>query len=152
MDALTHYIEALREVLNASRTQPYTTPLRNLQEAAQSVLTAWDADMPILTTLIRSGREGWRTPTGTFRTFRKVERDDMTLLDPSDPDYYYTPNVPWVMYFLEGGFALHGAVWDDMWGTPTSHGCINIPVDIAAFLYEWADLGTLVWIHGHTDG
>jgi hypothetical protein len=114
-------------------------------------LTAWDNDLPVLTTLIRSGKEGWRTPTGTFRTFRKVVSDDMTLLSPDDPDYYYTPNVPWVMYFLDGGFALHGAVWDDMWGTPTSHGCVNIPVDIAAYLYEWAPVGTLVWIHGSTD-
>ncbi len=110
-------------------------------------LTAFEGDMPTLTTLIRSGKEGWRTPTGTFRTFRKVLADDMTLGDPSDPDYYFTPNVPWVMYFLDGGFALHGAVWDDMWGTPTSHGCVNIPVDIAAYLYEWAAVGTLVWIH-----
>ena len=110
-------------------------------------LTAWDGDMLVLTTLIRSGKEGWRTPTGTFRTFRKVVQDDMTLGDPSDPDYYFTPNVPWVMYFLEGGFAIHGAVWDDMWGTPTSHGCVNTPADIAAYLYEWAPLGTLIWIH-----
>jgi hypothetical protein len=111
-------------------------------------LTAWEGDMSVVTTLIRSGKEGWRTPTGTFRTFRKVEMEDMTLLDPSDPEYYYTPNVPWIMYFLDGGFALHGAVWDDMWGVPTSHGCVNIPVDIAAYLYDWAPLGTLVWIHG----
>lgn len=110
-------------------------------------LTAFEGDMPLVTTLIRSGKEGWRTPTGTFRTFRKVLADDMTLGDPSDPDYYYTPNVPWVMYFLDGGFALHGAVYDDQWGTPTSHGCVNIPVDIAAYLYEWAPVGTLIWIH-----
>lgn len=111
-------------------------------------LTAFQGDLPVVTTLIRSGKEGWRTPTGTFRTFRKVEVEDMTLGgDPSDPDYYYTPGVPWIMYFLDGGFALHGAVWDEQWGTPTSHGCVNIPVDIAAYLYDWAPLGILVWIH-----
>lgn len=110
-------------------------------------LTAWEGDLPTLTTLIRSGKEGWRTPTGVFHTFRKVTVDDMTLGDPSDPDYYYTPSVPWVMYFLDGGFALHGAVLDDLWGTPTSHGCVNIPVDIAQYLYDWAPLGIPVWIH-----
>jgi hypothetical protein len=110
-------------------------------------LTAWEGDLPILTTLVRTGKPGWDTPRGTFRTFRKVVMEDMTLLDPSDPEYYYTPDVPWIMYFLEGGFAIHGAVWDDMWGTPTSHGCVNVPVDLAAFLYDWAPLGTLVWIH-----
>lgn len=110
-------------------------------------LTAWEGDLPTLTTLIRSGKAGWSTPTGTFRTFRKVLSDDMTLGDPSDPDYYFTPNVPWVMYFLDGGFALHGAVYDDQWGTPTSHGCVNIPVDLAQYLYNWAPLGIPVWIH-----
>jgi L,D-transpeptidase catalytic domain len=110
-------------------------------------LTAWEGDLPILTTLIRSGKPGWDTPRGTFHTFRKVLSDDMTLFAPGDPDYYYTPNVPWVMYFLDGGFAVHGAVWDDMWGTPTSHGCVNVPVDLAEYLYNWAPLGTIVWIH-----
>ena len=111
-------------------------------------LTAWEGDLPILSTLVRTGKPGWDTPRGTFRTFRKVLQEDMTLGgDPNDPDYYYTPDVPYIMYFLEGGFAVHGAVWDDMWGTPTSHGCVNVPVDLAAYLYEWAELGTLVWIH-----
>ncbi len=110
-------------------------------------LTAYQGDLPVVSTLIRSGKEGWRTPTGIFHTFRKVPIEDMTLGDPSDPDYYYTPAVPYIMYFLDGGFALHGAVWDDMWGTPTSHGCVNIPVDLAAYLYDWAPLGILVWIH-----
>lgn len=111
-------------------------------------LTAFEGDLPVLTTLIRSGKEGWRTPTGVFNTYRKVEMEDMTLGgDPGDPDYYYTEDVPWIMYFMEGGFALHGAYWLDIWGTPTSRGCVNIPVDIAAYLYNWAPVGTIVWIH-----
>jgi lipoprotein-anchoring transpeptidase ErfK/SrfK len=110
-------------------------------------LTAWNGDAPLLTTLVRSGKPGWQTPTGTFRVLRKVLQDDMTLGDPSDDYYYYTPNVPWVMYFLDGGFAIHGAVMDSMWGTPTSHGCVNVPVDIAQYLYGWAPVGTLIWIH-----
>ena len=111
-------------------------------------LTAWEGDLPILSTLVRTGKASWDTPRGTFRTFRKVAMEDMTLGgDPDDPDYYYTPDVPWIMYFLEGGFAIHGAYWLDIWGTPTSRGCVNVPVDLAAYLYEWAPLGTLVWIH-----
>lgn len=110
-------------------------------------LTAWEGDLPILSTLVRTGKAGWETPRGTFRTFRKVAMEDMTLGgDPNDPDYSYTPDVPWIMYFLEGGFAIHGAYWLDIWGTPTSRGCVNVPVDLAAYPYEWAPVGTLVWI------
>jgi lipoprotein-anchoring transpeptidase ErfK/SrfK len=27
-----------------------------------------------------------------------------------------------------------------------SHGCVNLPLDIAEFLYRWADIGTPVTI------
>lgn len=110
-------------------------------------MTAWEGDTLALTTLIRSGKAGWETPPGTYRTFSKLRTDDMTLGQPGDPDYYYTKDVPWVMYFLEGGYAIHGAFWNDGWGTPTSHGCINTPLDFAQAFYEWAPLGTLVWVH-----
>lgn len=116
-------------------------------DLAAQRMTAWDGDLPELTTLIRSGKKGWETPLGTYRIFRKVPRDDMTLGTPGDPDYYYIKDVPWVMYFLDGGFAIHAADWLDVWGTPTSRGCVNTPGDIAAALYDWAPLGTLVWIH-----
>ncbi|HET8629472.1 MAG TPA: L,D-transpeptidase family protein [Thermomicrobiales bacterium] len=111
-------------------------------------LTAFDGDEVLLTTLVRSGKQGWETPPGTYRIFSKVPITDMTLgVQGVDPWYYYTPDVPWVMYFLAGGFAIHGAVYDAEWGTPTSHGCINVPVDLAKTLYDWAPVGTLVWIH-----
>ncbi len=110
-------------------------------------LTAWDGDMPELTTLIRSGKQGWETPPGTYRIYRKLPHDDMTLGTPGDPDYYYIEDVPWVMYFLDGGYAIHAADWLDVWGAPTSRGCVNTPGEIASALYAWAPLGTLVWIH-----
>lgn len=110
-------------------------------------MTAWEGDTPVMTTLIRSGKQGWETPPGTYRVFRKVEKEDMTLGTPGDPEYYYTKDVPWIMYFLAGGYAIHGAFWNDDWGTPTSHGCINTPPEFAPRFYAWAPLGTLVWVH-----
>src|SRR5690606_11596349 len=38
-------------------------------------------------------------------------------------------DVPWIQYF-SAGFALHGAYWHDVFGTPRSHGCVNLaPID-----------------------
>ena len=125
----------------------FRTPKWIEVDLSEQRMIAWEGDTPYVNTLIHSGKRGWETPPSVYRTFRKVPRDDMTLGEPSDPEYYYSPNVSWVMYFLEGGYAIHGAVWDDAWGTPTSHGCINTPAGIAADLYEWAPLRTLVWIH-----
>ena len=47
-------------------------------------------------------------------------------------------DVPYVQYFEEG-YALHGAYWHDRFGTPKSHGCVNLsPVD-ARFLFHFTE-------------
>jgi lipoprotein-anchoring transpeptidase ErfK/SrfK len=56
------------------------------------------------------------------------------------------PDVPWVLYFTNSGHALHGTNWHNNFGTPMSHGCINLPMDVAAWLYDWAPLGTPVLV------
>jgi lipoprotein-anchoring transpeptidase ErfK/SrfK len=56
---------------------------------------------------------------------------------------YDTPDVPWTMYY-SGGFAIHGAYWHNNFGTPVSHGCVNLRVPEAKALYEWAPMGTEV--------
>ena len=49
------------------------------------------------------------------------------------------------MYFW-ADYALHGAFWHNNFGTPMSHGCINLRTDQAEFLYNWADVGTDVYV------
>ena len=47
-------------------------------------------------------------------------------------------DVPFIQYF-ESGYALHAAYWHDVFGTPRSHGCVNLsPVD-AHRLFLWTD-------------
>jgi lipoprotein-anchoring transpeptidase ErfK/SrfK len=47
-------------------------------------------------------------------------------------------DVPYIQYF-ESGYALHAAYWHDVFGTPRSHGCVNLsPVD-AHRLFLWTD-------------
>jgi lipoprotein-anchoring transpeptidase ErfK/SrfK len=61
-------------------------------------------------------------------------------------DNYFLPNVPYVMYFYKG-YGLHGTYWHNNFGTPMSHGCINLKIDDAGWLYNWASVGTVVSIH-----
>ena len=49
-------------------------------------------------------------------------------------EYYNVPDVPCVMYFTNGGHALHGTYWHSNFGTPMSHGCVNLPMDVAAWM------------------
>jgi lipoprotein-anchoring transpeptidase ErfK/SrfK len=47
-------------------------------------------------------------------------------------------DVPWIQYFASG-YALHGAYWHDVFGTPRSHGCVNLaPID-ARVVFLWSD-------------
>lgn len=84
----------------------------------------------------------WRTPTvtGSYRVYVKYRSTRMT--GPG----YDLPNVPYVMYFYKG-YGFHGTYWHNNFGTPMSHGCINMRTDEAAWLYNFSSVGTLVKIH-----
>jgi len=62
---------------------------------------------------------------------------------PSD-DYYDLPGVPWNLYFTNGGAVIHGAYWHNSFGSPYSHGCVNLSPEDAEKIYNWAPLGTKV--------
>lgn len=84
------------------------------------------------------------TPLGAWSILTKYEVQDMegTISD----EYYFVADVPNVMYFDNLGNALHGTYWHSNFGTPMSHGCINLPLDVAAWLYEWSPVGTAVTV------
>lgn len=84
----------------------------------------------------------WRTPTvtGRFKIYVKYRYADM-----SGPGYYLA-DVPFVMYFYKG-YGLHGTYWHNNFGTPMSHGCVNLRNDDARWLFNWASVGTIVNVH-----
>lgn len=82
---------------------------------------------------------------GTYHINRKYETDRMRGSN-ADGSLYDTPDVPWVSYF-QGGYALHGAPWRSSFGYAASHGCINLPVSTAKWVFDWAPIGTPVVSH-----
>lgn len=126
----------------------------------EQTLAAYEGDRMVYATLVSSGLRNWQTPKGMFRVWAKVTSGKMSGRD-GYPDYYYLADVPWSLYF-EGSVALHGAYWHDRFGTPRSHGCVNLSPKDARWLFEWAapsqggqvwtlsssdNLGTWVWVH-----
>lgn len=103
-------------------------------------LTAWQGDAAVLHTSVSTGTSATPTVTGRFSVGTKYTAQHM-----SGPGYSL-PGVPWVMYFY-GGYAIHGTYWHNNFGTPMSHGCVNMRTDEAAFLYNWAPPGTEVYVH-----
>lgn len=84
----------------------------------------------------------WQHPTvtGVYRIYVKYRYANM-----SGPDYFL-PNVPYVMYFYKG-YGLHGTYWHQNFGFPMSHGCVNYTIADAAWLFDFASVGTVVYIH-----
>lgn len=89
------------------------------------------------TTYVALGKAGVETPTGTYATLGKYRADDMTSASVTDAEQPYDlPNVPFTQYYREGGFALHGTYWHDLFGTRQSQGCVNLTLTDAAYLFE----------------
>jgi hypothetical protein len=103
-------------------------------DISDQMLTAWQGEEVVLRTKVSTGKPGWRTLPGTFKVYVKYPKTRMT--GPG----YDTPDVPWTMYY-HLGFAIHGAYWHNNFGTPVSHGCVNLRVDEAKLLFDWADVG-----------
>ncbi|OQA18217.1 MAG: putative L,D-transpeptidase YciB precursor [Chloroflexi bacterium ADurb.Bin360] len=77
---------------------------------------------------------------GTFSIYVKY------LATPMSGPGYYLPNVPHTMYFYRG-YAIHGAYWHNNFGTPMSHGCVNLSLPDAEWFYNFAPVGTKVVSH-----
>ena len=82
------------------------------------------------------------TPIGHHAVIAKF--DAQTMEGTISGEHYRVEDVPYVMYFDNNGNAIHGTYWHSNFGAPMSHGCINLPMDIAAWMYGWADMGTAV--------
>jgi hypothetical protein len=109
-------------------------------------LVAYEGDTPVYHAPVATGKDGFNTPTGTYAIYSKYPIETMT--GSAGGETWYVPDIPFVQYVV-GGVALHGTYWHDQWGTGVrmSHGCINLNIDDAEWLYEWADVGTQVDIH-----
>lgn len=101
---------------------------------------AYQGDQLVRSFVVSTGT--WLTPTvtGQFKIYVKYRSADM-----SGPGYYL-PDVPYVMYFYED-YGLHGTYWHNNFGTPMSHGCVNFTIDDSAWLYDFASVGTVVYVH-----
>ncbi|WP_434046527.1 MULTISPECIES: L,D-transpeptidase [Sorangium] len=108
----------------------------------QQSLVAYEGSRPVYVTLVSTGADGLGDPKTTRSTIQglfRIHTKHVTVTmdgDEEDEDPFDFRDVPFVQYFTEG-FAFHAAYWHDEFGTPRSHGCVNLaPLD-AAWLFEW---------------
>jgi lipoprotein-anchoring transpeptidase ErfK/SrfK len=111
---------------------------------SQQSMWVYKGDQVVMSSLVSTGRAGFETPLGNYAILSKLT--SQTMEGVIGGEYYNVPDVPWVMYFTNSGHALHGTYWHNNFGTPMSHGCVNLPMDVAEWLYQWAPIGTPVLI------
>jgi lipoprotein-anchoring transpeptidase ErfK/SrfK len=110
---------------------------RVVVDLSSQTVTAYDGASAVASFPASTGHSWTPTPVGRFRIYSRYRSQRM--IGPG----YNLPNVPYVQYFV-GNYALHGAYWHNQFGTPTSHGCVNLRVGDAAWLWNWAGIGTEV--------
>ena len=109
-------------------------------DLSQQMVYAYEGSSLVNSFIVSTGTYLHPTVTGQYHIYVKYRYADM-----SGPGYYL-PDVPYVMYFYRG-YGIHGTYWHNNFGTPMSHGCVNFRTDEAAWIYDWASVGTLVNIH-----
>ena len=127
----------------ARQSAPSTAGKSILVNLSKQWLYAYENGVQVFSAPVSTGRDGMETPTGIFAIYSKTPLQTMDGV--LDGKYWIVPNVPNVMY-IHGGVALHGTYWHNLFGTGArpSHGCINMPLNSAAWLYGWAPVGTPV--------
>jgi len=115
-------------------------------DLATQRLSAYEGASLVMSAPVSTGTGEHPTPAGTYGITAKHEKKSMTGGAGTAEGRYWFPAVPWVMYFHES-YALHGAYWHDKFGTQVSHGCVNVPLKAAKWLYTWTPVGTPLRIH-----
>ena len=92
---------------------------------------------------------GNATPAGNFKIYNK-ERNRTLRGTNADGSKYASPVSFWMPF--NGGIGLHDATWRtnfnaDVYYNYGSHGCINMPYDKAAALYDIIYVGMPVYVH-----
>jgi lipoprotein-anchoring transpeptidase ErfK/SrfK len=108
-------------------------PIMAIVSLRDQRITIYDAAGWILKAPVSSGQKGRETPAGIFSVIQKEEEHYSNLYDDA-----YMPHMQRITW---SGIALHGG---PLPGYPASHGCIRMPYDFAARLFDLTRMGMRV--------
>jgi L,D-transpeptidase catalytic domain len=106
----------------------------------EQTLVAYEDDTPVFTTLVSTGLPDWDTNEGIFTVWARLIEGNQSGATGA-PDSYALESVPWIMYF-DADISFHGAYWHDDFGYRRSHGCVNMTISDARYLFEWTGAST----------
>jgi lipoprotein-anchoring transpeptidase ErfK/SrfK len=109
-------------------------------DLTNQMVYAYEGSQIVNSFLTSTGTWEHPTVTGQYNVYIKLRYTDM-----AGPGYYL-PNVPYTMYFYKG-YGVHGTYWHNNFGTPMSHGCVNLSIPDSEWLFNFASVGTVVNVH-----
>jgi len=125
-----------------SQAQIFTNEKLITVDLSKQRLYAWEDGKVKKRFRVSTGMYYTPTAQGSFNIYKKVDLQDMRgYFPPYKP--YFIKDVPNVMYFHQS-YAIHGTYWHSKFGTRASHGCVNLALWDAKWLYDWAPMGTKV--------
>ena len=116
------------------------------------MLAAFEDGAPVWSTLTLKGTVTHRTPTGGHKILWRVPNETMTServyppIPRDAPGGYYLQNVLFTQYFTNDGASIHYNYWSSNWGYAGSHGCLGVAYNESKFAWDWADIGTKVYV------
>lgn len=136
-----------------ARVTPDTTPPEGVTgdrwiaiNLDQQTIAIYDQRQLDFATVIASGSDPFWTQPGLFPIYEKHETTPMRgAFEADGGGGYYLEDVPWTMYFDQAR-ALHGAYWRTKMGFSQSHGCVNMTVGDAHWIFNWANIGDPVYV------
>lgn len=100
---------------------------------------AFEGDKQVRSMRIASGMAGHDTPIGQHYIYVKTPGQRMFGGAAADTGNYDLPAIPWVSYFTSYGVSFHGTYWHNDYGRPRSHGCANVAIADAHWIFRWAN-------------
>jgi lipoprotein-anchoring transpeptidase ErfK/SrfK len=117
---------------------------RIVVDISEQRLTAYENDVAVHTFLISSGTYSFPTPLGSTTVTAKIPVHRYTWsYGPNNPNNYDLPGVKWNLRFRQN-YYIHSAYWHNSFGRRMSHGCINVDMKNAEWIYNWAEVGAVV--------
>jgi lipoprotein-anchoring transpeptidase ErfK/SrfK len=119
-------------------------------------LWAYESGRQVQDTLVTTGRPALPTDLGPMHVLHKDSPWQMKSPWPKESPWYYPPTwVKMVLWFTNTGEGLHDADWEysgqygpgGQYGGAASHGCVHVPYDAEAWLFNWGDVGTPIIVY-----
>ena len=138
-DGQGSYIQPNTFTASSAPAPTITTGKQIIVDVSEQRIYAYENGALLRSSLVSTGLSYYPTVLGDYKVYVKYESQTM-----SGPGYNL-PGVPYILYFYQG-YGLHGTYWHSNFGTPMSHGCVNMPTPEAQWMFNWAPVGTPVHV------